>query len=269
MERSRSDASSRAGSDSRPALQFQSCDALKFLNVVRHQRETAGERLARDEQIVRADGSALPFQVGANPRGGFRRHPIQREFDDGGDKSLDFLPQSVGATWLNRCTMPGRCRSTPMQVSVSSKWVMAVRLQVSHGWQLTLLWTLERGVGHMDGFKESFRPCCWLCRLEHNRLAVLTDDHVCRQVYALGQANGLAISVEDDNCCFHAGEFSQNPRPRPSLSRGDFEEIVRGGRSFGECGSLSGDCGNISRPDWTYRCAWHTAPCALRPGRKP
>jgi hypothetical protein len=33
--------------------------------------------------------------------------------------------QSVGATWLNRCTMPGRWRSAPMQVSVSSKWVMA------------------------------------------------------------------------------------------------------------------------------------------------
>ena len=97
-----------------------------------------------------------------------------------------------------------------MQVSVSSKWVMAVRLQVSHGWQLTLLWTLERWVGHMDGFKESFRPCCWLCRLKHNRLAVLTDGYVCRQVYALGQANGLAISVEDDNCCFHAGKSSQN-----------------------------------------------------------
>ena len=32
---------------------------------------------------------------------------------------------AVGAIWLNRCTMPGRCRSTPMQMSVSSRWVMA------------------------------------------------------------------------------------------------------------------------------------------------
>ena len=27
--------------------------------------------------------------------------------------------------WLSRGTMPGRCRSTPIQVSVSSKCVMA------------------------------------------------------------------------------------------------------------------------------------------------
>ena len=33
--------------------------------------------------------------------------------------------QSVGAIWLNRCTMPGRWRSTPMQVSLSSRWVTA------------------------------------------------------------------------------------------------------------------------------------------------
>jgi len=33
--------------------------------------------------------------------------------------------QSVGATWFSRCTMPGRWRSTPMQVSVSRRWVTA------------------------------------------------------------------------------------------------------------------------------------------------
>src|SRR5207237_1361726 len=40
----------------RPTLQLQSCDALELLTVVRHEREAAGERLSRDEQIVRANG---------------------------------------------------------------------------------------------------------------------------------------------------------------------------------------------------------------------
>jgi hypothetical protein len=47
--------------------------------------------MARDEKIVRADGLAVPLQAGLNPCGGFRRRPIQREFNDGGHESLDFL----------------------------------------------------------------------------------------------------------------------------------------------------------------------------------
>jgi hypothetical protein len=59
-------------------------------------REAAGDGLPGDEQIIRPDETVTIETA-----------------------------QSVGAIWLNRCTMPGRWRSTPMQVSVSSKWVMA------------------------------------------------------------------------------------------------------------------------------------------------
>lgn len=37
-------------------------------------------------------------------------------------------------------------------------------LQRFHGRQLTLLGTLERRVGHMDGLKKTFRPGFWFCR---------------------------------------------------------------------------------------------------------
>jgi hypothetical protein len=77
---------------SRPRFEFESADALEFLNVVRHQRQASGEGVTGDEQIVRPDGLALPFQVGSNPSSRFRGGAVQRKFDDGGDEALDFLP---------------------------------------------------------------------------------------------------------------------------------------------------------------------------------
>ena len=77
---------------SRPTFQLQSGDALEFLNVVRHKRQSTGNRLSGNEQIVRADGLAAPFQVTANPGRCFRRRAIQRQFDDGGNEARDFVP---------------------------------------------------------------------------------------------------------------------------------------------------------------------------------
>jgi len=39
----------------------------------------------------------------------------------------------------------------------------------------------------------------------------LTNEYVCRQVNAFGQADGLAISVEDDSCCFHNRKLGRIP----------------------------------------------------------
>jgi hypothetical protein len=41
---------------------------------------------------------------------------------------------------------------------------------------LTLLWTLKRGIGDVDGIEETFRPGFRFRRLKHNGGAVLTDE---------------------------------------------------------------------------------------------
>jgi hypothetical protein len=103
--------------------------------------------LSRDEQVVRANRLAFPFQAGTNPGRGLRRCAVKRELDDGGDESLDLLPLlgwglrplNAAEQFVNRdhrnsavgwgklaqpFTMPGHWRSTPMQVSVSSRRVI-------------------------------------------------------------------------------------------------------------------------------------------------
>ncbi len=76
---------------SRPRIQFQAMDTLEFLGVARYQGQATGEGLSCNEQVIGADGLALSFQVHANPRGRFRRCPVQWEFDDGRDELLNFL----------------------------------------------------------------------------------------------------------------------------------------------------------------------------------
>jgi hypothetical protein len=75
---------------------------------------------------------------------------------------------------------------------------------------LTLLWTLERGFGDVDGIEEAFRPGFWLRRFKHNGIAVLADEDSRRQVNALRQADGLAVAFDGYNCCFHASEVLAN-----------------------------------------------------------
>lgn len=62
------------------------------MNVIRYESEAAGERLSRDEQIVRTNRLTFPLQIGTNPRSGFRCYAIKREFDDARDESPDLLP---------------------------------------------------------------------------------------------------------------------------------------------------------------------------------
>jgi hypothetical protein len=47
------------------------------------------------------------------------RAPLPREISSQPANDLDYCRP------FHRCTIPGRCRSTGMEVSVSSKWVMA------------------------------------------------------------------------------------------------------------------------------------------------
>lgn len=75
-----------------PALQLQSADALELADVVCDERETAGQSLSGDEQVIRPDGCAMTFEFRANVRGGFRSGTVQRQFNDGRDEPLDFLP---------------------------------------------------------------------------------------------------------------------------------------------------------------------------------
>lgn len=217
----------------RPAFQLQSGDALEFLNIVRHKRQPAGERLSRNEQIVRTNGLTAPFQVGTNPGCRFRRCAIQRELDDGGNEALDLLPffgrvlgfLHAAEQFANRYhgdgTISRRDLAQPLHHArtLAQNANAGVRVeQVGHdhwlkvfNWrQLTLLGTFECGVGDVDGIKETFRPRLRLGWLQHHRFAVLPDEYVRRQVDAFGQANGLAISIQDDGDCFHAGESSPN-----------------------------------------------------------
>jgi hypothetical protein len=76
-------------------------------------------------------------------------------------------------------------------------------LQVTNGRRLTLRWTLERGVGDVDGIEEAFRPRSRPRGLKHDRIAVLADKDSGRQVNALGQADGLAVAFYSDGCGFH------------------------------------------------------------------
>jgi hypothetical protein len=64
---------------------------LEFADVVGDKSEPAGDCLSGDEQIVRADRLALPFQVGANLRGFFRRRSVQRKLDNRRNESFNFL----------------------------------------------------------------------------------------------------------------------------------------------------------------------------------
>jgi hypothetical protein len=162
----------------RPAFQFQSCDALEFLNIVGYERQPAGECLSCDEQIVRANGLATPFQVGANSGRRFRRPAIQREFDDGGNESLNLLPflgrvlrfLRAAKQFVNRDHRNGAVRRRDLAQPLHHAGPLAQDAnagvcveQVGHGrWlqsldrrQLTLPGAFESGISDMDGIKES------------------------------------------------------------------------------------------------------------------
>jgi hypothetical protein len=165
---------------SRPGLQLQAADALELLNVIRHQCQATGERLSGNKQVVWADALTFTLQVGPSPRSRFSRRSVQGEFNDGRDEAFDLLS-------------------------------LLGRLQVFHRRQLALLRALESGIADVDGLKETFRPGLRPRRLKDHGIAILTDEHGCRQANALGQANSLAVAFNDDGCCFHAVKIGRFP----------------------------------------------------------
>jgi len=188
--------------------------------------------LSRDEQIVRTNGLALPLQIGANSRCGFRRRAVQRKFVDGGNESLDFLSLlgrlvgfldaaeqfidadhgdgAIGGRKLDQPLHHAGSLPQHADAGVGVEQARHGRLQVFNRRQLPLLWTLERGVSDMDGIEETFGPGFRLRRLKHNSVAVLTDENGRRQVNAFRQADGLTVAFGGDGCCFHAGELNRN-----------------------------------------------------------
>ena len=65
---------------------------MELADIVGDEREATGHCLPGDEQVIRPDGRSLTFKFRANVRGGFRSGTVQRQFDDGGNEALDFLP---------------------------------------------------------------------------------------------------------------------------------------------------------------------------------
>jgi len=212
---------------SQPRFQCQPADTLELLAVVRYQRQTVDERLSGDEQIIGADGLALPLQVGANPGRPLRRRPVERRLDNRGDKALDLLT-FPGRAWrllhaaeqlLHRNHRNGAIGRRELAQGLHQAGALAKHteagvgvqqmrhgLQVLHGRKLALLWAPKRGVGNVAGIEKTVRPGLRLRRLKHHRVAVLSDEHRRRQVNALGQADGLAVAFNGHGCGFHGCE---------------------------------------------------------------
>ena len=77
---------------SRPCLEFQSVDTLKFAEVVSHQREVVGQSVAGDKKVIWANHHSSLFQIRPDKGGRFRGGTVKRQFDDHRQEPINLLP---------------------------------------------------------------------------------------------------------------------------------------------------------------------------------